>query len=124
MCPAWTKTNQDIKRTLKRLKKLIHARLALIKNHSLRWRAIRKPRFSRAILGSFLLFLGILVFFSPLIYKKYINLKAEQISQGREQSSQAVSSGEAVSTGPVRIDKSFLTEDFSLADLPKSSINR
>lgn len=77
----------------------------------------------RQLLGIFLVVFGVILFLSPLIYKKYIGLKTEEIRKAKEETFPSASpSGEMVETGPVKIDKASLTEVFSLADLPKRII--
>lgn len=76
----------------------------------------------RQLLGVLLVIFGLTLFLSPAIYKKYISLKSEEFRKANEEFSSASPSGEMIETGPVKIDKSHLTEIFSLANLPKRII--
>lgn len=73
----------------------------------------------RRCLGILLFVFGVAIFFSPLIYKKYTSsIKPPSIPS----LSSSPSLGESIETGPIKIDKSSLTQQFSLADLPKRII--
>lgn len=77
----------------------------------------------RQLLGILLFVLGLVIFLSPTIYKKYISIKSEEIRKAKGLLPRQVSpSGEMIETGPVKINKAYLTESFSLADLPKRII--
>ena len=75
-------------------------------------------------LGFFFLSFGLVIFFSPFVYKKYIAIQDEEIRQEQGDSSFLFnsSSGELIGTGPIKIDKGFLTSRFSLESLPKRII--
>jgi len=66
----------------------------------------------------------LVIFLSPGIYKKYISIESEELRRVQKDSSlpSASASAEMVGAGPVKIDKSFLTKSFSLANLPKRVI--
>lgn len=80
-------------------------------------------KLSQRFIGVFLLVFGLVLFLSPVIYKKYIAIKDKEIKQEQEDSSfQVASLGNLVETGPVKIDQDLLNRKFSLVDLPKRII--
>lgn len=79
-----------------------------------------RVRLSQRCLGIILFVFGLIIFLSPFIYKKYIGFKSEEIRKKETKltSQEVFPSEEVIKTGPVKIDKNYLTKNFSLADLP------